>query len=56
MRKTINQDGSTSYTLTQTEKTVLTALVAYLWGRRVGYYRGREAATFEIEKNTGPQL
>lgn len=49
MKRTTNDDGSTSYTLTSTEKNFLLVAVAYLFGRRTGYYTGRRSMAREIE-------
>lgn len=55
MRRNINEDGSTSYTLTQTEKTILGVTIAYLLGRRGGYYSGRRSMQLEIERANKPK-
>lgn len=54
MKATLNEDGSTSYTLTYNEKVVVWTIFAFLFGRRVGYVRGRSAMAQEINKTGGP--
>lgn len=55
MKKQVNQDGSTTYTLSQTEKIVLWSILSYFYGRRVGFYHGRRTMAAEIQRTGKPQ-
>ncbi len=50
MKRSKNEDGTTSYTLSDTEKMLIGVAVAYLFGRRTGFYAGRRSMAIEIEK------
>ena len=55
MKTNINDDGSTSYTLTSNEKLLIFTVVSFLLGQRRGYVRGRTAMAKEIRKTGTPQ-
>lgn len=50
-----HEDGTTSYTLSDNEKLLIATIVSYLFGRRVGYGRGRSAMAKEISKTGSPK-
>lgn len=50
MKKKIDTDGSVSYAFTQTEKVVFFSVLAFMYGRRVGYYQGRISMSKEIDQ------
>lgn len=55
MRTVRNDDGTTSYTLTETEKVLIFSVVSYALGRRIGYTRGRSAMAREIHRTGQPR-
>lgn len=48
MKSKINEDGSTSYTLSANERMFLYGIVGYWYGKRVGYTRGRTSMAKEL--------
>lgn len=54
MKATLNEDGSTSYTLTYNEKIIVWTVAAFLFGRRTGYVRGRSAMSKELDRTGRP--
>lgn len=55
MKTKLNEDGSTSYTLSQNEKIMIWTVVAFLYGRRTGFTKGRSTMAREIHKTGTPQ-
>lgn len=55
MKTEHNEDGSTTYTLTDNEKILIATFISYMFGKRMGYNRGRYAMAKEIEKTGAPK-
>lgn len=51
MRTTENEDGSVSYTLTPNERMFIYAIVGFIFGRQVGYRKGRIVTQKAIKKS-----
>lgn len=51
MKTTENEDGSVSYTLTPNERMCVYGVIGFIFGRQLGYRKGRIAATRTIKKS-----
>lgn len=55
MQKKRNEDGSTSYTFTESEKIYIMSCLAYFIGSYRGFNRGRRTMAKEIHKTGMPK-